>query len=179
VSGRQFVHGYYFEKYIPAGGQPPADDSGPMQSLLLASEGRRISPHAIDFTARIALKNKATVRVLSIARVWGTALGLPNAGLLPNKHEWEAQRSLVADAIRDLKNRNVQAEGEVIGTRQAAKRIVAEANRHHCDAIVMGADAPRNWLVSNLLWSQEPYRVRRSAGIPVFLIVDGKLDSEM
>jgi nucleotide-binding universal stress UspA family protein len=142
-----------------------------VRSLLLASEGRRISPAAIDVAAGMAAPAQATVHVLSIARVWGTSFGLPNPGLLPTRREWEEQRALVADAVAALRARDIQATGQVLGTRSAAKRIVVEADRHRCDAIVMAADPPRPWLIANLLWSQEPYRVRRLAGFPVPLVV--------
>jgi len=39
------------------------------------------------------------------------------------------------------------------------------------DAIVMAADPPRGRLVADFLWSQEPYRVRRRAKIPVYLVL--------
>jgi hypothetical protein len=35
----------------------------------------------------------------------------------------------------------------------------------------MGGDPPRNRLVANMLWSQEPYRVRRKAKVPVHIVV--------
>jgi len=57
----------------------------------------------------------------------------------------------------------------VIGTRRAAKRILAEAARFGADAIVMGAD-PKRVLVGDFLWSQEPYRVARRARVPVYLV---------
>jgi nucleotide-binding universal stress UspA family protein len=64
----------------------------------------------------------------------------------------------------------------VIGTRAGAKRILNEARRLGCDVIVMGADPPRNRLVADFMWSQEPYRVRRRArrrgNISVILVVD-------
>ena len=151
---------------------PPDPRSLILRSLLLASEGRPISPAAIDFAADMASSSRASVHVLSIARVWGTSLGLPNPGLLPTKREWEEQHTLVAEAVVALKARGIQATGQVLGTRAAARRIVAEADRHQCGAIVMTADPPRPWLVANLLWSQEPYRVRRLAGFPVYLVVD-------
>jgi nucleotide-binding universal stress UspA family protein len=143
-----------------------------IRSLLLASEGRPIPTAAVDFAARIAGTAGASVHVLSIARVWGTSFGLPNPGLLPSKREWDEQRRLVAEAVTSLQRRGIRATGQVLGTRGAAKRIVAEAERHHCDAIVMAADPPRHWLIANLLWSHEPYRVRRRAEIPVYLVVD-------
>ncbi len=154
--------------------EPPDPATLVAQSLLLASEGRPISPAAVDFAARMALRSRAAVHVLSIARVWGTSFGLPNPGLLPTKREWEEQRALVAEAVAALRARGIQASGQVLGTRGAARRIVAEADRHQCDAIVMTADPPRHWLIGNLLWSHEPHRVRRLAGIPVYLVVDVK-----
>jgi nucleotide-binding universal stress UspA family protein len=58
----------------------------------------------------------------------------------------------------------------VAGTRNPAKRINAEAARLGCDAIVMGADPPRHWIVADLLWSQEPYRIKKKAKLPIFLV---------
>ena len=107
-----------------------------------------------------------------MARVWGTSFGFPNPGLNPTRHEWGIQHELVSDAVRRLRRRGVTAEGRVIGTRAAAKRIVREATRLDCDAIVMGADAPRSRWLANLMWSQEPYRVRRRADVPVLLVVE-------
>jgi hypothetical protein len=37
----------------------------------------------------------------------------------------------------------------------------------------MGADPPRNRVVADLMWSQEPYRVLRKARVPVHLAVAG------
>jgi hypothetical protein len=112
------------------------------------------------------------VHVFSVARVWGTGLGMPNPGLLPSKGEWDAQRAVVADAVKQLKSRGVKASGQVLATRRATKRIVREATSLGCGAIVMTADAPRNRLIADLMWSQEPYRVRRRSNIPVFLVTD-------
>jgi len=102
--------------------------------------------------------------------VHGTAFGLPNPGLLPTRHEWDEQRENVTKA---LKKHRVAADGHVVGTRRATKRIVGEADRLGCDAIVMAADPPRNRVVADLMWSQEPYRVRRRARMPVYLVPAG------
>ena len=134
--------------------------------MLLASEGRRISDEALDLAARF----RAPVYVFSIARVWGTGLGMPNPGLLPSKSEWDEQRALVHDAVKALRKRGVDAKGNVVGTRRGAKRIVREAERLGCDVIVMGADAKKPFVLADFMWSQEPYRVRRRAKIPVYLV---------
>ena len=36
----------------------------------------------------------------------------------------------------------------------------------------MAADPPRGRLIRDFIWPQEPYRVRRRAGVPVYLVVD-------
>ncbi len=150
--------------------EPPDPSTLDVRRILLASEGREIPPRAIEFAARIAGRSQARVQVFSIARVYGTSFGFPNPGLLPTRHEWDEQRRLVAAAVKALKKHGLEASGHVVGTRKATKRIVEEAERLDCDVIVMAADPARNRLVADLMWSQEPYRVRRRARIPVYLV---------
>jgi len=142
--------------------------SGP-GGILLASEGRPIPPAAIEAAASLAGKG-GLVHVFTIVRVWGTSLGLPNPGLLPSKREWDAQRKVVSDAVKRLEQLGVEADGHAVATRKATKRIVGEAERLGCAAIVMAADRPRSRIVADLMWSQEPYRVRRRARVPVHLV---------
>ncbi len=142
--------------------------------MLLASEGRRIPESAIEFAARIARPARAPVHVFSVARVYGTAFGIPSPGLLPTRREWDEQRALVTAAVKALKKQGLEASGHVVGTRKATKRIVGEADRLGCDAIVMAADPPRNRVLADMMWSQEPYRVRRRARVPVYLVPAGE-----
>ena len=148
--------------------EPPDPSTLSVTKILLASEGRQIPPEAIDLAAQF----RAPVHVFSIARVWGTSLGFPNPGLLPTKHEWDEQKAIVEKAVTALRKQGLEATGNVIGTRKGAKRIVREAERLGCDAIVMSADEKRPWLLADFMWSQEPYRVRRRARVPVYLVVN-------
>lgn len=150
--------------------EPPDPATLVLRRVLLASEGRPFPDAAIDFAARLAEASSAPVTVLSVARVWGTSLGFPNPALLPSRHEWEEQQQLVAAAVEALTAMGITSHGHVVGTRRAASRIASEAGRLDCGAIVMAADPPRHWLVADLLWSQEPYRVRRRARVPVYLV---------
>lgn len=143
-----------------------------MDRVLLASEGRAIPDAAVERAAQIARERGAAVHVFSVARVWGSGLGLPNPGLLPSKQEWDVQRGVVDDAVKALKRRGVEATGQVLATRKATKRIVREAERVGASEIVMAADPPRNRFVADLMWSQEPYRVRRRAKVPVHLVTE-------
>jgi len=138
--------------------------------VLLASEGREIPPAAVDFAAGLAERGGRAVHVFTVARVWGTSFGMPNPGLLPNRREWDDQRAIVDKAVEALRRRGLDVTAQVLATRKATKRIVGEAERLGCDAIVMAADPPRNRFVADLMWSQEPYRVRRRSPVPVYLV---------
>jgi nucleotide-binding universal stress UspA family protein len=140
------------------------------ERILLASEGREIPREAIDRVIELAAPG-ASVRVFTIARVHGVAFGMPSPGLLPTKREWAQQRDIVDKAIKRLKRKGIDADGHVLGTRNGAKKIVEEARKENCQAIVMAADPDRNRVVGNALWTQEPQRVRRRAKVPVFLVV--------
>lgn len=151
---------------------PDASQTGSFQRIMIASEGRAISDSVIARVLELARASGASVHILAIARVHGVAFGLPNPGLLPTKHEWDEQRESVRQAVARLRRKGVDAHGHVIGTRNATKRIVGEAASEGCDAIVMAADPDRNRFVGDMIWSQEPQRVRRRAKVPVFLITD-------
>jgi len=152
--------------------EPPAPDAFAGKLIILASEGRPIPQAATELARRMAERAGAEVHVLSIARIWGTRFGLPHPGLRPNKRELQEHRDSVAGAVAWLKRRDIAASGQVASTRNAAKRIVAEARQRRADAIIMAADPPQHWLVSNMAWSQEPQRVRRLAPVPVYLVVE-------
>lgn len=142
------------------------------ERILLASEGRPIPDAAVDRVIQLARESGASAHVFSVARIHGVAFGMQTPGLLPSKAEWAEQRQSVARAIKRLKRQGVPADGHVLGTRKATKKILEEAAKEGCDAIVMAADPDRNRVVADLLWSQEPQRVRRRAKLPVFLVPD-------
>ena len=148
----------------------PDPENIDVRAVLLASEERERPPAAGLLAARWARRCRAPVHVFSIARVHGTTFGFPNPGLYPSKREWDTQHANVDKAVKALRRKGVEADGRVVGTRGAAKRIVREARRLECDAIVMGADPPRGRLLADFIWSQEPYRVRRRADVPVYLV---------
>ena len=140
--------------------------------ILLASEGRPIPPEAVARAVELAEPTGASVHVFTIARVHGTAFGMPSPGLLPTKKEWAAQRDIVAKTIKRLERKGLKADGHVLGTRNAYKKILEEAKKEDCEAIVMAADSDRNRVTGNMMWSQEPQRVRRKAKLPVYLVFE-------
>ena len=156
---------------LPARENPAVDEpERPVRRILLASEGRSISAAAIARAVELARPSGASVHVFTIARVHGVAFGLPSPGLLPTKREWAEQREIVAKAIKRLERNGIEAGGHVFGTRNATKGILQEAAREGCDVIVMSADADRNRFTGNMMWTQEPQRVRRRSKLPVHLV---------
>jgi len=146
--------------------EPPDPSTLQVGRVLLASEGRPFPASAIQFASSL----RAPVRVFSVARVYGVSFAFPNPWLRPSRQEWQEQRDNVEHAIRMLKRQGVDAEGHVMATRKPTRGILREAGSQGCDVIVMAADAPRNRFVADMMWSQEPYRVRRRASIPVYLV---------
>lgn len=151
---------------------PRAESAAPgTHSVLLASEGRPFTDEAVRLAAKLAREHGGEVRVLMIARLLGTSLGLQHPGLRPNKREMAELETTVARAIRGLKRAGVRADGHIITTRKATKTILGEARRQSSEVIVMAADPPRNRFVADFMWSQEPYRVQRRAPVRVCLVV--------
>jgi nucleotide-binding universal stress UspA family protein len=136
------------------------------------SPPRAIPDSAIARVVELASKSGASVHVFSVARVHGVAFGMPSPGLLPTKREWAEQKEIVEKAVKRLERKGLDASGHVLGTRKATARILGEAAKEECDAIVMAADPDRNRIVGDMMWSQEPQRVRRRAKLPVFLVTD-------
>jgi nucleotide-binding universal stress UspA family protein len=150
----------------------PTPGQARFRRILLASEGRPIPPAAVARAIELAEPTGASVHVFTIARIHGTAFGMPSPGLFPTKKEWAEQRDIVAKTIKRLERKGLEANGHVLGTRNATKKIIEEAKKEGCEAIVMAADPDRNRVTGNMMWTQEPQRVRRKAKLPVYLVRD-------
>jgi len=105
--------------------------------VLLASTG-------VPFTAEelrqcAVLAGPSPVTVLSIARLHGSSLGLPNPGLMPTRREREQQRDIVATAISALERGGRQVDGQVVITRNPAKTIARAALRLQVQHVVVAA----------------------------------------
>jgi hypothetical protein len=104
----------------PARRRGDAQPTAPV-AVVLATPGRPVSAASIEAAARLA--GGAAVTVVSIARIHGSAFGLPNPGLLPSRREREEQRGIVSDAIDALARRGCHADGQVVTTRNAGKAV--------------------------------------------------------
>lgn len=142
----------------------------PASQLLIASEGRAISDEVIALAVDMLHGQSGQATVLTVARLWGTSFGLPNPGLRPSKAEMDVQKANMISALARLEKAGIKADGHIVTTRHPFKSIRNQAKQRGCDAIIMGADPRRPWFIRNLMWSQEPYRIRAGMQIPVHLV---------
>jgi hypothetical protein len=122
----------------------PKWDRQPTQSsaVLIATVGVPIPPTVLR--RAMELGGGRPVAVISIARIYGSSMGLPNPGLLPTKKEMDEQRALVAAAIDRLEQSGIEAWGQVAATRRYAKAIAHAAQARGVGRVlVVTAKAPR------------------------------------
>lgn len=88
-------------------------------------------------TVALATPEHAKITVLGIAKVFGTALGLPHPGLKPTPLEWDAQRTIVQGAADDLRLRGLDVLIAMARARNAPKLIGrwVRAKRFHAVVI--------------------------------------------
>lgn len=148
---------------------PGGDPSSP-PSILVASTGVAIDSRVIDAAVKLGrtMNPRPVMHVLSIAQIFGTALGLQHPGLFPTKREWSAQADLVEDAVKALEHRGFTATGQVLGSRHAGKAIANVAANQGCAAIVIGATPLPRW--RQLLLQDETRKVVQRAKVPVHVV---------
>ena len=89
-------------------------------AVLLAAPGLEFSDEAI--AAAVAAAGGGVIRVLSTAKIFGTALGIQHPGLLPSKREVKIQEDIVADAVERIKSAGGRAKGEIVASTRLVGR---------------------------------------------------------
>jgi hypothetical protein len=102
-------------------------DKQPTQpaAVLIASNGEKIPGAAIRQALRLSAGEP--VAVVTIARIYGSSLGLPNPGLMPTRKEMDEQREIATRTVSALEKGGVEAWGQVAATRKASKTIAEAA----------------------------------------------------
>ena len=113
-------------------------------SVLIASNGLKVPGVAIQ--RAIGLRGNDAVAVVSIARLYGSALGLQNPGLMPSRKEMEEQRQVVTRAVREVEDGGAEAWGQIAISRRPAKTIAAAAvARGVAHVIIVRPEQPVRW----------------------------------
>jgi hypothetical protein len=122
-------------------------DKQPSQTaavLIAAPMGDPIPASAV----RAAVKRSGgePVAVVTIARIYGSSMGLPNPGLMPTRKEMEAQKSQVEKALRLIEKAGAEAWGQVAASRKPVKTITQAAKaRGVREVIVVRPVQTKRW----------------------------------
>jgi nucleotide-binding universal stress UspA family protein len=114
-------------RWDPQPGEPAA--------VLLASSGAPFSRAAARRARDLA--GGGPIAVISILKVYGSAFGLPNPGLMPSRREREEQLGIVDRAIRELERQGCTVDGQVTATRSAGRAIAKAARARQVSYVVM------------------------------------------
>ena len=122
-----------------------AADPQPTQAaaVLLASPGPAFTPALI--ARAVTLAGGEPVAVISIARIYGSSLGLPNPGLMPTRKELDAQRAQVEAAVAALEREGLRAWGQVAATRRPARTIARAAAARNVGTVVLLTPDVARW----------------------------------
>jgi hypothetical protein len=103
-------------------------DKQPAQSagvLIAAPMGDPIPSSAVK--AALALSDGEPVAIVTIARIYGSSMGLPNPGLMPTRKEIATQKSQVEKSLEQIERSGTQAWGQVAASRKPVKTITEAA----------------------------------------------------
>ena len=139
--------------------------TGTAPAILVASAGDPFPPAVLARVRELAGARRPPIVVMSVARIWGTALGLPNPGLYPTRHEMQQQKDQVEAAKTALGDDGLPAQTAVITARNAGKAIARYAEKQNCGIIVITDAAAPRW--QRLLFGDLPREIRRRTRIPV------------
>lgn len=112
-------------------------------AVMLASYGSPFSKAAIKEAVRIG--NGRPIGVIIIARVYGSAFGLPNPGLLPTAKELAERRAEVDHAVKTIEAKGVEAWGQVTASRRPARAIVKASQARGAEHIVLSTSPAPRW----------------------------------
>jgi len=120
-------------------------DKQPTQqaAVLIASAGDPIPAAAVS--RAVALSDGQPVAVVSLARIYGSALGLPNPGLLPTQRELADQRERVARALAALQRAGVEGWGQVAATRRPGRTIARVARARRVRHVILVTPSQPRW----------------------------------
>ncbi len=93
--------------------------------MLIASNGEKIPKTAIQEALRISAGGP--VAVVTIARIYGSSLGLPNPGLMPTRKEMNEQMEIVQEAVSAIEKGGSEAWGQIAASRRPSKTIAQAA----------------------------------------------------
>jgi hypothetical protein len=138
--------------------------------VILASDGREgFSEGAVAQAA--ALSGTTPVAVVTLARIYGTRFGVPHPGLMPTKNELAERQEWVATAIRQLRKRGIDADGQIAATRKPARKLAEIVKTRGAQRVVIDETSSKGLrrLVEGDVGSELRRKLRKS-GVEVHIV---------
>ena len=140
----------------------------PPRRILLASTGVPFAPEVVRKVVEIADPAGAQVTVISVARVFGTSLGIPHPGLQPTRREMDEQRRIVDQAAKMLRRKGLEVRVSLTRSRNAPKMIARWGSARRFHAIVVPDPARPRW--RRVVEGDLAHEIHRRCGIPVHAV---------
>jgi hypothetical protein len=120
-------------------------DKQPTQkaAVLIASNGEKIPGAAIRQALRISAGEP--VAVVTVARIYGSSLGLPNPGLMPTRKEINEQKDIAQKAVGAIEKGGSEAWGQVAATRRPSKTIAQAAAARGVEHVLVIRPEKTGW----------------------------------
>ena len=140
----------------------------PRRILLVSYAASPITKDVLRRTIDLATPEHAKITVLGIAKVFGTALGLPHPALKPNRLEWEDQRKVVQDAADELDRRGFDVLLASAMARNAPKLIARWVQARNFHAVVIPDPERPGW--RRRVEGELATQIERRAHVPVHAV---------
>jgi hypothetical protein len=112
-------------------------------SVLIATNGFPVPPSVLR-TAR-TLAAGEPVAVVTIARIYGSSLGLSNPGLMPTRKEMAEQKAIVEDALATLERAGIETWGQIAASRRPVKTIAEVATARGVEHVLVVRPEQSGW----------------------------------
>jgi hypothetical protein len=113
-------------------GDPSPSTSAPVMIVLVGG-----TPARATVKRAVAEAAGAPIAVITVLRIFGSAWGFPNPGLLPNATEKAEATRIVEATIAAIERHGGSADGQITATRHPAKVIVGAARRRSCRLVLV------------------------------------------
>lgn len=144
------------------------------QRILVATDGSELSQKAIDSALGLAAKLGASVVAVKVVPPYPQSY-FEGSMAVDIKQIARTEEHWAAEAMKGLESvqsagvaRGVTVTPTVVRSDQVSEALIATAQKHHCDLIVMASHGRRG--VSRLLLGSETQHVLTHSHIPVLVL---------
>lgn len=144
------------------------------QRILVATDGSELSHKAVDNALQLAARLGATVVAVKVVppyphTYFEGAMAIDTKEIERTEATWSAAAMKELEAVQTAAlDRGVTATPVVVRADQVSEALIATAQKHHCDLIVMASHGRRG--VSRMLLGSETQHVLTHSHIPVLVL---------